>query len=285
MTPNLCVIANLDVSRVTWAPQFVAAAQACDIPVKAKPLENWRNLFIGDSLPTKIPPKSIYFLAAYSGSNLAQRLEPDVLREHSNIDSVNLTLVVSSQEYVRLKLQKPSSQVMVNGFPVFPVDAKLNREFKKTKRKVCFIAQERPVKNFEFEYELIPALRLDGFEVVHLSPTALPSQRKLESLGATVHINPTRASYWQILDSSSHFISTSMYESLGVSGLEAAKTDCLCITPDCGGFKDWSPNRYKNYTVESVFEKMRSAQLVSPRKLSWYSSKNYFNRLCERLQT
>lgn len=265
------VVQNIKPESVTWEGTFLSAAKTEGIEVSATAKDNRINLFMGDAIDRRRIGKSVYFLAALS----APPGEPDSLllkNEIANMQWVDLIVVPSQAEYNRAEIYWPK-KIIVGGFPIIQP----HMQEKKVERLVCFIADDRPIKNLDFEEMLLPAINAGGFQIMHLSPTKLHRRAALEKLGAVVFEELSREDYFRMVSQASHYVSTSKYESLSIAGIEAALMGCACITPDVGGFKDWCPNRYTEYTIPAVLKQFEAP--LPSKNLDFYSPRQFFSRI------
>lgn len=202
-----------------------------------------------------------------------------------NIDWADLTIVVSNSEYNKIVgvNEELGRKVKVFGFPI---DFSRLRKFKGRKKKkgsVCFLGETRAIKNPEFEVALIQFLSSKEYKCFHLSPSFVSYKDRLLSSGCRVVEGVRGERYFSLLSKFEFFISTSHYESLSVSGIEAFLLGCVPFVPDHSGFIDWCPpeNRYRVFKKEIIFETMLKAREDSDKEvdLSWYSADNFFRRL------
>ena len=205
--------------------------------------------------------------------------------EFFNMDWANLVLLVSNAEKSKILSRRSDldNKIQVNGFPI-DIDGLMT--IKKTAKYPCsivFLGQTRKIKNVDFEIELINRLKKHGFAVYHLSSREISQKKYLEQAGCVVVEGVESKRYWKLLSKFQFFASTSFYESLCVSGIEASVLGCVPIVPNHSGFTDWCPSklRYEPFdsnNVMDIIDKNKGLDSFSI-DLSWYSSRKYFSRI------
>jgi len=315
MRPPLRVVRNLDVAGVTWARSFLRAAAQAGVPCSDEPARGHVNLYLGDELPTPRVGRTVYFLAAFSATPGECDDSNQRVRELANIHAADLTITVSEAETARVRTFAPSARLHTGGFPVAVTacekvgrldSAEIRMDAVGTTGSVeaadhparidgarrthpfrgatvCFIADDRPIKGLVFERQLILRLHALGYRTVHLSPSTLSNRRGLERLGCTVYEGLSGPAYWSVIAETTHFCSTSAYESLCVSGIEAAMLGCACAAPDVGGFRDWCPERYTPGDVASALASIAVARPYVA-SLQRYLPRRFFSTVVEALQ-
>ncbi len=281
---NFDVVINLDPHKVTWAQSLIESAQKNKVAVisqkeAAKRKNNY--LFIGDeineSLFTGNSGKNIYFLAASSIPPSDQSTKKMIDLEVSNIKWAYKTIVVSREEKNKITktYKELERRIVLSGFPLDMTKIKSFLKEGKVENSVCFLGQLREIKNPNFEIRLVKYLSKRGFLCSHFSPWGNPYKKSLLKNGARVIENIRGEDYLKKLSTYQFFISTSSYESLCVSGIEAYLLNCTPITPNNSGFKDWCPstNRYDNFSKKDVFSLIikLKGQKLDNKKLNWYS--------------
>lgn len=277
---RLMLVCNLDIEKVTWARSFIRAARSLDISVENSIMKDIR-LFLGDNIEQEDNGRTnLYYLASFSTYPGEIDSELCRAREIQNIFWADLTIVpsVSEEEKVKAFITRP--KIVPAGFPiVFPTS-----DIKAKDRSICFIADDRDVKNIQFEIELVGVFSRQGYQCCHLSPTINKYRKELERQGCKVFEARRGQEYWDLIAENSYYISTSHYESLSVSGIEATILGCIPITPDVGGFKDWCPNRYESYDTDSVLERLRVSRACTITELSKYRPENFFRKILEAIK-
>lgn len=284
---KLFVVTNIDVKNVTWARSYLDSASRAGIeivdPLSYKP---GSHIYIGDNIPPVnrfTGDKNYYFLAASSLPPSDSPTADDVEIELNNIQRTDATLLVSNAEKQKINRVYPevSGKLVVNGFPV-DIDRIMRHRSEKVPKTVCFLGQSREIKNPDFEIELVQELVRSGFECFHSSPSTLTRRKDLEKVGCYTYENIRGRRYFKLVSSCQYYISTSKYESLGVSGIEASLLGCVAITPRNTGQADWCPpaQTYENYDSKEVVDIVRSRPVpeVNP-KLDWYHPIQYFKRV------
>ena len=284
------VVANINVGTVTWAKSFIKSAKENGIRVTDDPYENVHRIFIGDNIPISDildNKRHLYFLAASSiPPSDSTDPETDEENESTNIHWADQTLVVSNSERMKLESTVPDliGKVMVNGFPVSIKQIQdTSLGYEKLEKSVCFLGETRGIKNIDLEVELTQILRDIGYNAFHLSPGVVSRRKELELAGSKVVENVRGSEYWKLLSGFQYFVSTSFYESLGVSGIEATVAGCIPIVPDNSGFRDWCPpeNRYTPDDEKHALELIRTQNnwVECMDRVGWYDSREFFSRI------
>jgi hypothetical protein len=288
---NLVIVSNLFRGQVTWSNSFISCAIKNGIEVVSEGDAadfSVNKIFIGDSIkkePYTTQGKNIYFLGASSVSPSDYPTPEKINLEVENMKWSDLTIVVSRSEQDKvLGLDKRlKNKVKVMGFPIDFSRIRKYKKRNKKRRSVCFLGETRKIKNSEFELKLIKFLNQKRFDSFHLSPKKVGIKNELISLGCKVIEYITGDEYLKLLSSFDFFISTSFYESLSVSGIEAFFLGCKPIVPDHSGFMDWCPqgNRYKDFDEQLVFNTIQkvSGNESNDKILKWYSGEEFFKRV------
>jgi hypothetical protein len=285
---NLNIIRNLDTKKVTWSQSYIQAAKNLGIYTSSR-IDNkfQRQLFLGDNIPeisNTYNNLNLYFLAASTLPVSDSPKQSDIEKEFKNINQTNYTFVVSQSELKKILNVYPnlSEKIKVAGFPV--ALSQLANQYQNTKKskRVCFLGETREIKNIEFEIQLIEKLKKFGFECIHSSPNVISRQKELNKAGCLTYENMRGTQYFQLIKSSQYYISTSFYESLGVSGIEAALLNCITVVPQHTGQAEWCPAQqtYKHYEFSEIFEILQTHTSPNPNpKLEWYRPNLYFERV------
>jgi len=288
MFKEKAIVANLDINNVTWARTYLKSAEENRIEVTDDPNIQADKIFIGDNIPiAKITDhkRHLYFLGASSITPSDSENLKDIEIEFLNMNWADLVLVVSNAEKWKIlsKREYFNKKILVNGFPLNLREINMFKTTKKIPNSVCFLGETRYIKNTDFEICLIENLKRLGYEVCHLSSKPMLRRKELEHAGCRIIENVEFKKYWEILSKFKFFTSTSFYESLCISGIEAFALGCTPIVPDHSGFKDWCPDnlRYKNFDEKEVIDIMKRNENVNHQisKLAWYDSKSYFMRI------
>lgn len=285
---NTHVVFNLKKSEVTWAASFIEASRFSNISYSDIPNPNTAiNLYLGDDIDWDSAPKlslNVYYLAATSFNSMINASKAEQGQEIRNFAKSDFVVLVSKAELEILKLQLPwlnFSKFVVLGFPInFEKLTEYRTKIKKD-RSVCFVSNLTPIKRPEFQMELCEFLLKQGFEVSHFSSLNSPMIESLRKIGCQVFERLNPQEFLKSMAGHQYFISTSSYESLSVSGIEAAVMGLIPICPSIGGFKDWCApeNLYGQYEPEHVVEVMSQAREMALDELSWLSGKLFFEGL------
>lgn len=282
------IVCNLDTSHTTWANTYIRSALDNGIRVTSDCTFPVERIFIGDEIPISNindRQKHIYFLGASSIRPSDSESQHDVDVEFSNMDWADLILLVSSSEKWKVlsKRSDLENKVLVNGFPLNINELTAMPKIAKIPNSLCFLGQTREIKNIDFEIEMIQRLKRRGFDIYHLSSNEVSHKKPLEQSGCVVIEGVESEKYWKLVSRFQFFASTSFYESLCVSGIEASALGCIPVVPDHSGFKDWCPDnlRYSPFDVKDAIDiiNKNNNNHLYPIDLSWYNSKNYFLRI------
>lgn len=292
-TYNFDIVINLDPQKITWASSFIKAARKNKIAVvsqkEAMKRKNNR-IFIGDKINKqlfeKVPGKNVYFLAASSIYPSDNSKKKQINLEISNIRWSDKTIVVSREEKNKIVTQYKSlkNKIVTLGFPIDIAMLKgIAKRSNKKENSVCFLGELRKIKNPDFEIKLGSYLIKHGFFCTHLSPGKNKYKKTLCKKGFEVIENIKGDVYLSNLSTYQFFIATSKYESLCISGLEAALLNCIPITPDSSGFKDWCPKKYRydSRSLKNILNLMFNlkSQKHHLKKLNQYSDYIFFNKI------
>lgn len=289
--PTIHVVVNLDQERVSWVNAFMrnAKGQTLTCGPTVAPNADF-NLFLGDNIPWDSidtgETNVIYFLAATALNPAlpANRVLQSI--ELENISRAAMTLVPSHSERGLVALAAPGidlKKIQVVGFPVNtnqPIGPGAAEQ-----PSVCLISDLSPVKNPEFEVRLVDYLQAKGFVVGHFLTTANPPKSLVQQLSCTVYERMPHQQYIEALGQYDYYISVSHYESLCVSGIEAALAGCIPLCPSHSGFLDWCPasNRFRSTDCNAIFDRLQRAHPLERGHLERYGIEAFYGRLVRLL--
>ena len=286
----LAIVANMDVGQVTWAPSFIDAARKSGIRIAyAYSRGIGVSLFIGDRIPWEKVENEVsvyYFLAASSIGSKADGAFELEKRELFNMRRAAGTFVPSNAERNKVlsRYGMLSGKIHVVGFPFCLEEVSSHRK-RKIPKSVCFACEPRKEKNIGFELYLIDRLVAQGYTCIHMSPGPNQYREIMKEKGCQVLENNSRKDFLDRMGEYTYYISTSHYESLSCTAIEAAVLGCIPITPDRGGFTDWIPdeNRYRNDHVDTVLDVLEKAVPIDDCHPMYarYDHSVFFSRLKE----
>lgn len=278
------IVFNLDLEKVSWAGSYLSSLQFENVTRDFIPRKDADvNIFLGDHIDWSSNQNNgvnVYFLAATSFNPLLTQDQNAMQIETMNIVNADLVVLPGFSELTFLTQQFPHlrHKFSVLGFP-------LNFEMFKNRgnkdpRAVCFVSTSSPVKNNEVELDLASELTKKGFNVTHFSSGGKDFCANITQNARVFGKLPLKKFLTQ-LSTQKYFISVSHYESLCVSGIQAALLGVIPICPSNSGFLDWCPpqNLFTEYTLDSIFGVMDSATVIGGSDLLRYDSQNYFNNL------
>lgn len=258
-SPAFSLVFNLD-SGVTWAASLDRCAATFGIPRLTAPEDDRTGtvVYLGDRLPPRAAGlREFYFLAACSLP--PNDGEGDWAEEAANIARVEAVLLASTGERDKMVAAgSPPGKLHVVGAPLQVLADTRPAPARRIRRRVCFIGQLRPIKNPALEVEVVRALRVHGYECVHIGWLERDWQERLEEAGAQIVAAPSRHAFLEAVAGCGFYMSTSFSESLCLSALEAAALGCVPVVPDHSGFRDWCPARcrYAALTAQAAVERL-----------------------------
>jgi len=297
---SLIVVKNINIDKVTWAKTFIESADKYGLEVVEEfdaDRPEMSRLYLGDTInknklfDRNTNKKNIFFLAASSVCPSDDESREQIKIESENLKWADLNLVVSSSERKKITYLGKTvlDKTMLSGFPIDTMMIKSYFNKNKLKNSICFLGEDRHIKNIEFEARVCRYLTNHGFNCVHLSPREIINERLLAKSGCKLLANISGRAYLRQLSKFKFFISTSFYESLCVSGIEAMLLGTIPIVPNHSGFVDWCPEklRYCKNDITSIYSLIQENmnRRIDDSKLSFYDYKNFFDRIIEKIDS
>jgi len=285
--PAFSLVFNLD-PGVTWAASLERCAASFGIPWLTTPDDDRTGtvVYLGDRLPPRAAGRhEIYFLAACSLP--PNDGEGDWAEEAANIARADAVLLVSASERDKaIAAGSPPTKLHVVGAPLQVLMDPRPASVLRTRRRVCFIGQLRPIKNPALEVEAVRSLRDHGYECVHIGWLDRDWRDRLEEAGAQIVTAPSRDAYLEAVAGCGFYMSTAFSESLCLSALEAVALGCVPVVPDHSGFRDWCParHRYAALTVQAAVGRLLALDAEGecgpgPAILAPYHPRRFFDRI------
>lgn len=143
----------------------------------------------------------------------------------------------------------------VSGFPV----SVAGYSTLKVCNSICINHRFGPDKNVNFAIDLVRPLRREGYTLDWLVPSLPIGDLSTIAKGAGVNfvVSKTKADYFKHLSSYEYALSTTMYESLSVSCVEAVMLGLKVIAPDRFAFREFLDAKYlyDPYSIADVLSK------------------------------
>jgi hypothetical protein len=278
------IVHNLDLQKVSWVESFLNACEYNNISRSFKPrVDVDVNLFLGDVIDWGNNPSkalNVYFLAATSFNPFLPHDKVTKDLELLNICNSDLVILPSYSELHLLKNQFPQMEYKfrVLGFPINCDTLRSVNE--KEPLSICFVSTSSSIKNNNFEFDLSMQLIKMGYNVTHFNSQENAPFSRTTSRARLVNKLPLNK-FLDALSYQKYFICVSHYESLCVSGIQAALLGAIPVCPLNSGFLDWCPskNTFKQYTFDSILQAIDTSSVVERYDLLKYDYRNYFSNL------